>query len=449
MKLIKKLTKETTTPIYILLMSALIGILAGLLGTLFQISVAFISSFKVSSIEGYFSEKWQLSIAVFCISALLAMFSYYIVKKFAPETSGSGIPEIEGALQDLRPVRWWRVIPVKFLSGLGSLGSGMVLGREGPTVQLGANIGAMIGDLFRLKSNDDKHTLLASGAAAGLSVAFNAPLAGIIFVIEEMRSEFKYGLISFKAIMIGSVVAALVFRVINGSHLLLDIGEFQAAELISIWLFLLLGLLIGIFGIIFNHSLLFLQDRFQAFYQNKMYRFVLSGGLIGGSCGLLSLYLPNAVGEGFGAIMSWSQHPFSIHALLILLIIRFCISIISFSSGASGGLFSPLLALGTLLGALFGDIAADLFPDYQLEPGVFAISAMGALFAATVRAPLTGAILVLELTGNFSLVLTMLITCLGSTIAAQALGGRPLYTVLLEKKLAKQKVNIKLKSSSK
>ncbi|MHC5226551.1 H(+)/Cl(-) exchange transporter ClcA [Ignatzschineria sp. LJL83] len=442
MKVIEQLIEESKTPIYILLMSALIGILAGLLGTVFQISVAFISSFKVSSIEGYFSEKWQLGIAVFCISALLAMFSYYIVKKFAPEASGSGIPEIEGTLQDLRPTRWRRVIPVKFLSGLGSLGAGMVLGREGPTVQLGANIGAMIGDLFRLKNSDDKHTLLASGAAAGLSVAFNAPLAGIVFVIEEMRSEFKYGLISFKAIMIGSVMATIVFRMISGSHLLLNIGEFQAAELISLWLFLLLGLFIGAFGIIFNNSLLFLQDRFQAFYNNKTYRFVLSGGLIGGSCGLIALYLPDAVGEGFGAITSWSQHHFSIQVLFILLIIRFFTSIISFSSGASGGLFSPLLALGTLSGALFGSIAADFLPSYQLEPGIFAISAMGALFAATVRAPLTGAILVLELTGNFSLVLTMLITCLGSTIAAQALGGRPLYTVLLEKKLAKQKENI-------
>ena len=325
----------------------------------------------------------------------------------------------------------------------------MVLGREGPTVQMGANIGAMIGDLFRLKNSDDKHTLLAAGAAAGLSVAFNAPLAGVIFVVEEMRSEFKYGLISFKAIMIGSVMATVVFRLINGSNILLSIGQFQMAELDSLWLFFLLGLFIGTLGILFNSSLLFLQDRFQSFYNNKIYRFVLTGGLIGGSCGLIALYLPDAVGEGFGAITSWSQHNFSIQALLILLVLRFFTSIICFSSGASGGLFSPLLALGTLSGALFGDIAADLFPTYHLESGVFAISAMGALFAATVRAPLTGAILVLELTGNFSLVLTMLITCLGSTIAAQVLGGRPLYTVLLEKKLALQKMGSKLKPSSK
>ncbi len=108
------------------------------------------------------------------ISALLAMLGYYLVKRFSPESGGSGIPEIEGALQDLRPVRWWRVIPVKFIGGLGTLGSGMVLGREGPTVQLGANLSQMFYDLFRLKDNESRHTLLASGAAAGLSTAFNA-----------------------------------------------------------------------------------------------------------------------------------------------------------------------------------------------------------------------------------------------------------------------------------
>ena len=125
--------------------------------------------------------------------------------------------------------------------------------------------------------------------------------------------------------------------------------------------------------------------------------------------------------------------------MILFLVLRFFTSIISFSSGAPGGLFSPLLAIGTLSGAIFGDVATTLFPQYELEVGVFAIAGMGALFAATVRAPLTGAILVLELTDNFALILPMLITCLGATIIAQFFGGRPLYTVLLEKTLMKSK----------
>ena len=437
MKFIEQLIKSDKTPLHILLLSAVIGSLAGLIGVLFQMGVAFVSSFRVSSIEGFFTEKWQIAVAIFFASAFLSMFAYYIVKRFSPESGGSGIPEIEGALEDLRPVRWWRVIPVKFFGGLGTLGSGMVLGREGPTVQLGANIAEMFSDLFRLKDKDNRHTLLASGAAAGLSAAFNAPLAGIIFVIEEMRAEFKYGLISFKSVVIGAVMATVVYRLINGSASLLNIGIFEAAPIASLWLFIILGFIIGVIGLLFNKSLLFLQDRFQAFYKGKTTRFVLTGGLIGGSCGLIALYLPNTVGEGFNVIHSWSHGAFTIKLLLILFILRFFTSIVSFSSGAPGGIFSPLLALGTLSGALFGDYAAALFPNYGLEAGIFAIAGMGALFAATVRAPLTGAILVLELTDNFVLILPMLITCLGATIVAQLFGGHPLYTVLLEKTLLK------------
>lgn len=436
---IDKLIKSDKTPLHILLISALVGSLAGLLGVLFQMGVSFVASFRVSSIEGVFAEKWQLGLAVFAISAILSMVAYYLVKRFSPESGGSGIPEVEGALKDLRPVRWWRVIPVKFFAGIGALGSGMVLGREGPTVQLGANIAAMVSDIFRLKDRDNSHTLLASGAAAGLSAAFNAPLAGIIFVVEEMRAEFKYGLISFKSVVIGSVMATIVYRLINGSTSMLNIGIFKAAPIASLWLFILLGFAIGILGVLFNRSLLFLQDRFQAFYKGRTLRFVMTGGIIGGSCGLIALYLPEIVEDGFNVIHSWSHHSFMLKFMILFLVLRFFTSIISFSSGAPGGLFSPLLAIGTLSGAIFGDVATTLFPQYELEVGVFAIAGMGALFAATVRAPLTGAILVLELTDNFALILPMLITCLGATIIAQFFGGRPLYTVLLEKTLMKSK----------
>lgn len=442
MKLIEQLIKSDKTPFYILLLVAFIGAVVGVIGILFQRAVTFVSTLRISQAEKYFTEKWQLAITIFCISALLSMFAYYLVKRFSPEAGGSGIPEIEGALVNLRPVRWWRVIPVKFFGGIGTLSSGMVLGREGPTVQLGANIAEMFSDIFRLKSEDYRHTLLASGAAAGLSVAFNAPLAGIIFVIEEMRTEFKYGLISFKSIVIASIMATIVYRIFNGSATLLNIGNFDAVPMASLWLFIVLGFFIGILGLLFNHSLLFLQDVFQKFYQGKISRFVITGGLIGGSCGLIALYFPDIVGEGLNVIHDWSNGAVSLKLIIIFLVLRFFTSIISYSSGAPGGIFSPLLAIGTLAGALFGTFALQLFPYDELSIGAFAIAGMGALFAATVRAPLTGAILVLELTSNFTLILPMLITCLGATMVAQFLGGRPLYTVLLEKTLKQEKEKI-------
>ncbi|HHR6029181.1 TPA: H(+)/Cl(-) exchange transporter ClcA [Providencia alcalifaciens] len=432
---LRRLKESDKTPLKVLVLAAIIGAVVGLIGSLFMLGTEWVSNIRVSSVNQYVTNKWLIIPAMFVASALLAMLGYYLVKRFSPESGGSGIPEIEGALQDLRPVRWWRVIPVKFIGGLGTLGSGMVLGREGPTVQLGANISQMFYDLFRLKDNESRHTLLAAGAAAGLSTAFNAPLAGILFIIEEMRPQFKYSLISIKAVFIGAVTATIVYRLINGEAAVLNIGQFSAAPMETLWLYLILGMLFGVVGIGFNRFLLYLQSRFLAFYQNKVSRFVIMGGLIGGSCGAIGVFAPEVVGGGYSVIHQMVANSFTITLLMVFFALRFLTSTISFSSGAPGGIFSPLLALGTLFGGIYGYAALELFPNYSIEVGTFAIAGMGALFAATVRAPLTGIVLVLEMTNNYQLILPMIITCIGATMVAQFLGGRPLYSVLLEKAL--------------
>lgn len=431
--ILRRLKESDKTPLVILALAAVIGAFVGLIGTLFELATTWIINYRSSSVTEFVTDKWLIIPIMFVVSAILAMFGYYLVKKISPESGGSGIPEIEGALQDLRPVRWWRVIPVKFLGGLGALGSGMVLGREGPTVQLGANISQMFYDIFRIKNNESRHTLLATGAAAGLSTAFNAPLAGILFVIEEMRPQFKYSLVSIKAVFIGAITATIVYRMISGEAAILNIGQFSSAPMNTLWLYLILGMLFGVIGICFNNFLLYLQTKFLAFYQGKTSRFVLMGGLIGGCCGAIGVYAPEIVGGGFSVIHQMMAGSFAVTALLIFFALRFLTSTISFSSGAPGGIFSPLLALGTLFGGIYGYCVLEIFPDYQIEIGTFAIAGMGALFAATVRAPLTGLVLVLEMTSNYQLILPMLITCLGATMIAQLLGGRPLYSVLLER----------------
>ncbi|EPM5567127.1 H(+)/Cl(-) exchange transporter ClcA [Providencia thailandensis] len=433
--ILRRLKESNKTPFGILLLSAVIGAFVGLVGTLFELGTTWVSNYRSSSVNELITDKWLLIPAMFAVSAILAMIGYYLVKKISPESGGSGIPEIEGALQDLRPVRWWRVIPVKFFGGLGALGSGMVLGREGPTVQLGANISQMFYDIFRIKDNESRHTLLAAGAAAGLSTAFNAPLAGILFIIEEMRPQFKYSLISIKAVFIGSITSTIVYQLISGQAAILNIGQFSSAPLNTLWLYLILGMLFGVIGICFNRFLLYLQTKFLAFYQNKVSRFVLMGGLIGGCCGAIGVYTPEVVGGGFSVIHQMVAGSFTVSVLILFFALRFLTSTISFSSGAPGGIFSPLLALGTLFGGIYGYCVLELFPDYHIEVGTFAIAGMGALFAATVRAPLTGLVLVLEMTSNYQLILPMIITCLGATMVAQFLGGGPLYSVLLERTL--------------
>ena len=230
------------------------------------------------------------------------MVGYFLVRKFAPEAGGSGIPEIEGALEELRPVRWWRVIPVKFIGGMGTLGAGMVLGREGPTVQLGGNVGRMVGDLFRMRSAEARHTLLATGAAAGLSAAFNAPLAGILFIIEEMRAQFRYNLISIKAVFTGVIMSSIVFRLFNGEGAVIEVGKLTNAPVNTLWLYLILGMIFGVVGPLFNTFILRAQDMFQRIHGGNTTKWVLMGGLLGGICGVLGFIEPNAAGGGFGLI---------------------------------------------------------------------------------------------------------------------------------------------------
>ena len=401
---VRRLIQRDKTPLAVLLMAAVVGTLAGLIGVAFEKSVNWVQNLRIGAlveVADHWFLVWPLA---FILSALLAMVGYFLVRRFAPEAGGSGIPEIEGALEELRPVRWWRVLPVKFIGGMGTLGAGMVLGREGPMVQLGGNLGRMVVDVFRMRSPEARHTLLATGAAAGLSAAFNAPLAGILFIIEEMRPQFRYNLISIKAVFTGVIMATIVFRIFNGDKAVIEVGKLSNAPVNTLWLYLILGMIFGCIGPLFNTLVLRTQDMFQRIHGGNIKKWVLIGGLIGGSCGVLGLIQPAASGGGFNLIPIAAAGNFSVGLLLFIFIARVITTLLCFSSGAPGGIFAPMLALGTLLGTAFGMAATPLFPAYHLDAGTFAIAGMGALLAASVRAPLTGIVLVLEMTDNYQLI---------------------------------------------
>ncbi|MEF1229560.1 H(+)/Cl(-) exchange transporter ClcA, partial [Vibrio fortis] len=315
-----------------------------------------------------------------------------------------------------------------------------VLGREGPTVQMGGSIGRMVTDIFRVKDDDSRHSLLASGAAGGLAAAFNAPLAGIMFVVEEMRPQFRYSLISIKAVIISAVSANIVFRYINGQSAVITMPQYQPPELNALWLFLLLGVLFGIFGVIFNKLITLSQDMFVAIHKNDRKRYLVTGTLLGGCFGLLLLYIPELTGGSIGIIPNITHGDYSTNVLLLIFLGRVLTTLLCFGSGAPGGIFAPMLALGTLFGYAFGLIASALFPELNIDPGMFAIAGMGALFAATVRAPITGILLVIEMTNNYYLILPLIITCLGAVIIAQVLGGQPIYSQLLNRTLKNEKL---------
>lgn len=435
---VRRFIRRDKTPVAILFMAAVVGTLAGLLGVAFDKAVDWVQQQRLSALAQV-ADSWILVWPLaFILSAALAVLGYYLVRRFAPEAGGSGIPEIEGALEELRPVRWWRVIPVKFIGGMGTLGAGMVLGREGPTVQMGGNVGRMVLDIFRMRGAEARHSLLATGAAAGLSAAFNAPLAGILFIIEEMRPQFRYNLISIKAVFIGVIMSSVVFQLFNGEHSVIEVGKLSSAPINTLWLYLVLGAVFGAVGVMFNALIFRTQDMFARFHGGKMRNILMIGGLIGGTCGILGLIQPQAAGGGFGLIPIAATGNYSVGMLLFIFIARVITTLLCFGSGAPGGIFAPMLALGTLFGTAFGLAGAHLFPQYGIEAGTFAIAGMGALFAATVRAPLTGIVLVLEMTDNYQLILPMIITCLGATLVAQFLGGKPLYSSILVRTLQRQ-----------
>ncbi|MGG6136081.1 H(+)/Cl(-) exchange transporter ClcA [Pantoea allii] len=441
LRLLQYLIRRDKTPIALLLLAALVGVLTGLTAVAFDKAVSWVIHSRLNWLSQFENQGILLGLCAFIFSAVLAAIGYFLVRRFAPEAGGSGIPEIEGALEELRPVRWWRVLPVKFVGGLGALGSGMVLGREGPTVQIGGNIGRMCLDIFRMRSSESRHTILATGAASGLAAAFNAPLAGILFIIEEMRLQFRFSLISIKAVFVGVITSSIVFRTLNGNEPIIDIGQLKDAPIQTLWLYLLLGILFGGCGVAFNRLIFTLQDLFQKLHKGQTSRWVLGGAVLGGLCGLLGLILPQAVTGGITLIPDFSAGHYTSTALLCLFLLRALTTLLCFASGAPGGIFAPMLTLGTLLGISVGQLCVAMFPEYHLEAATFAVAGMGALFAASVRAPLTGIILVLEMTNNYQLILPMIITCLGATLSAQYFGGTPLYSTLLARTLAKQQQN--------
>lgn len=428
---------QKRSPLLILILAAVVGAFTGFLGSLFQIAINYIIHWRSGLNDLNVDSSYLQYILVFIVTACMGAISYYLVQRYAPESGGSGIPEVEGALLDLRPIRWWRVLPVKFFGGLTALGSGMILGREGPTVQMGSNLGKMVSDTCKLRNKESQHTLVATGAGAGITTAFNAPLGGILFVIEEMRGEFTYTKASIKAVLIGCVSACIVYQLMISSVPVLSIPTPSGVPLNSLWLFIILGLLLGLIGSCSNFLILHTRKYLELFYQKKEYFFVLTGAVLAGSFGVLAMFLPALTGGGFNIVPNVLEGLYSFYPLLLIFAFRFIATIICFGSGAPGGIFSPTITLGAICGVLFGFAIQAIFPEYNIELSSCAILAMAGLFAASIRAPLTGIVIVMEMTNGYMLILPLILTCVSATFMAQTLGATSLYSAILENTLTK------------
>ncbi len=384
-------------------------------------------------------DGWTTIAVGAAISAAAVTLAWVLVRTLAPEAAGSGVQEVEGALEDLRVVRWRRVLPVKFVGGVLALSSGLVGGREGPTIHIGASIGAALAEKLRL-DRVDLSTLLACGAAAGLAAAFNAPLAAVLFVIEETRKQFRYTFRSYIAVIVASAASAYGMEMVGGTAPPLRLATHEV-PLALMPAFLVLGVALGGLGVIFNKTLLWALE-----WRTRVFAPVpwLYAVLVGAAIGVLSFVLPLAVGGGETLIPRMVQANLPLHVLLLIAVVRFVGTMASYPVNVPAGIFAPLLAIGTTVGLIAGALADSLLVALpssvavQLPPllgSAFAVSAMAGLFSATIRAPLVGVVLLVELTGAFELILPLMITSVTAHAVAEALGGRPIYEVLLERTL--------------
>lgn len=352
-----------------------------------------------------------------------------ITRRYAPEASGSGIPHLEAVLHRFRTLDWKRVLPVKFFGGILAIGSGMALGREGPTVQMGGAIGDAISRLLKV-SERERLTLISAGAGAGLAAAFNAPLSGLVFVLEEVRKDFQP--IVFGAAFVAAAIADIIARIGSGQFPVFAVPNYPVPPLTALPIFALLGILAGVLGIAFNRSLLTALN----LYNKLPSRFVLPvAAVTGGVVGLVGWFSPILTGSGHSLAESVLKGNLVLATIPIFFIIRFLLTTTNYATGAPGGIFAPLLVLGALIGFGVGQIAHTLAPEIVPIPAVFAVVGMAAYFTAIVRAPLTGIMLIIEMTGNYSQMLPLLVSCFCAYAVTELLKDLPIYEALLERDL--------------
>jgi CIC family chloride channel protein len=429
-----RLIEFDTKNFKLIYLAVIVGLIVGIVSSVFRIILSYIEVFRTNLYanagSGIMSWVWPILFAVIGISV-----SLYLVKKYAPEASGSGVQEIEGTLDGLRPIRWKRVLPIKFFASLLSLGSGLLLGREGPTIQLGGNIGKMVKDVFKEPDNEN-NSLISSGAAAGLASAFNAPFAGIIFVIEEMHEHFRFNFYSVSAIIIASGTADFVVKALVNDNPVIQMTIFPSPKLSSLWMFIILGLLFSLIGYLYNKLLIISLDVFKKLSKTPI---IVLGSAIGLIIVFIGIFYPDMISGGYNTFTQVLNQSFTFYALIVLFVIRMLLSAFSYGTGSPGGIFAPMLVLGIILGMLFGSAMQHYFPTLVLHPGIFAVAGMAGIFAATVRAPLTGLMLAVEMTSNFELILPLIITTVTASVFTALLGNQPIYTTLLKRTLANSK----------
>jgi CIC family chloride channel protein len=409
------------------ILSLLVGAAAGFSCALFRLALNWTGNVRNALItwsDGALIPGWLIVAAVCGAATALAAA---LVRRFSPHASGSGIPHVEAVLEGRLPPAGFQLIPVKFVGGVLAMGAGLALGREGPSVQIGGGLGHLIGSIFR-RSWPDCRVLFAAGAGAGLATAFNAPIAGAVFVLEEIVRKFETRIAI--AALGASAAAIAVARIFLGEAPEFRVNSLQyAGPLVSV-IHLIGGLVAGLAAVAYNIALV---KMLAAGDRLRHVPVELRAGLIGGCVGILAWLTPEIVGGGEALAQLTFDGELAVKVLPFVFLIRFVLGPLSYAARTPGGLFAPMLVLGAQLGFIVAAVGNLAIPSLQLEPHAFAIVGMAAFFTGVVRAPVTGIVLITEMTGNFTMLLPMLGASFAAMLVPTLLKNPPIYDSLREK----------------
>jgi chloride channel protein, CIC family len=410
------------------LLAPIAGAIAGLLGSIFRL--ALVRGDHLRDVLIFWAHGREvpgfLIVTLSCASA--TALAAWLVRRYSPLAAGSGIPLVEAVLEGKQQQESFPLVPVKFFGGLLAMGAGLALGREGPSVQMGASSAHTLAKLCK-RNLPDRRVLLAAGAGAGLATAFNAPIAGAIFVLEELvrRFEPRIAIAALGASSAAITVAHFFLGYRPDFHV--EALAFTRNNGVKL-LFFVLGALAGLAGIAYNHAIL---GAIAAADRLRQWPVEFRAAIIGAAVGVLGWFAPGLVGGGDPITQRVLEGVGTLALIPFFFLIRFGLGAVSYAAATPGGLFAPLLVLGAQLGLLFGLGCQLLFSSLDIQPVAFAVVGMAAFFAAVVRAPLTGIVLVTEMTGNVTMLLPMLSACFAAMLFTTLLGNPPIYDSLKER----------------
>jgi CIC family chloride channel protein len=368
--------------------------------------------------------------AVVAVLVIGGIVTSVIVDRFAKEAKGHGVPEVMAAVATKGGVMRPRVIAVKSIASATCIGFGGSCGREGPIVQIGSTIGSVIGQFVRAPSTLVR-TLVGCGAAAGISATFNAPIGGVFFAAEVILGEFTPR--SFAAIVVSSVIAAVIGRAYFGNHPSFTASGFYLVSPAELALYALLGVLAAVWATGFVRLLYFLEDRFEGLRAAVWLKAALGFGAVGA----IGIWYPQIFGVGYENIDAvLSQHVAPLHAFGLSVLKPLATSL-TLGSGGSGGVFAPSLYTGAMLGDAFGSIVHHIFPTWTATAAAYGLVGMAALFAAAAEAPMTAILIVFEMSSDYRIILPLMV----AVVIASLLGRYFLGYTIYETKLIRQGID--------